>query len=452
MKKHLLIIAALALNVLPSLAEINFSASGNYYKMDDDEVDGIDAVFLFNGITAETQITYNNTDFVEWQDFDSAFISNAPCFSPDEGGYRVKIKKADDKRYRYIDIWVFDYSNYIVTIDDVQWTFGDDKCTKLSIDVMLSYRKEKMIYKTPTGEKELPRTFTLTYNDAEWSGSAWTKKELSLYPFTSIPIESPLCNTTFTLTGDAYATAFNLPNEFVTDVFHPIAVKAYPKGEIAKRDAKNEIDQTSTTSSTGGGGTSENCKCKQEILAAVASEPTIGGSAPLVVDFKSNVNEDAVDFTEWFISENATPAQKIRYTDTDFRYTFNSAGEYTVKLVASSAECEYTDSVKVVVLESFIDVPNVFTPNGDGVNDEFRVVYRSLLSFEASVYNRWGRLVYRWSDPAKGWDGKINGKMASPGAYYYVIQATGADKDKKGEPIEWKCSGDINLLRGKSKK
>ncbi len=451
MKKYLLAIATLALGVSTLWAEMNFSASGNYYKVDDDDVDGIDAVFVFNGITPETTITYNNADFVEWQDFGGAFVSTSPQFSPDEGGYRVK-NSSGEARY----IWVFDYSNYVVNIDDVQlkW-FDEDKCSALLVEVVLSDATKIMRYQTPTGEtKELPRTFTLTYNDAEWSGSAWTKKELSLtqqYPFSSIPIESPLCNTTFTLTGDVYASTFNLKNEFVTDVFHPIAVKAYPKGEIAKRDAKNEIDQTSTTSTTGGG-TPKNCKCKQEILAAVAGEPTIGGSAPLVVDFKSNANEDAVDFTEWFIYENSTPAQKIRYTDTDFRYTFNSAGEYTVKLVASSAECEYTDSVKVAVLESFIDVPNVFTPNGDGVNDEFRVVYRSLLSFSASVYNRWGRLVYRWSDPAKGWDGKINGKMASPGAYYYVIQATGADKDEKGESIEWKCSGDINLLRGKSKK
>ena len=96
-----------------------------------------------------------------------------------------------------------------------------------------------------------------------------------------------------------------------------------------------------------------------------------------------------------------------------------------------------------------ITIPEFFSPNGDGVNDEFRVVYRSLIEFSASVYNRWGRLVARWTDPAKGWDGRINGKMASPGAYYYVVQAVGADKDKDGKNIEWKCSGDINLLRGK---
>ena len=106
--------------------------------------------------------------------------------------------------------------------------------------------------------------------------------------------------------------------------------------------------------------------------------------------------------------------------------------------------------------------PNTFTPNGDGANDEFRVVYRSLKEFHIWVYNRWGHLVYESSDPAKGWDGNINGKPAAVGAYYYVIRALGTDaetgymskpkysqKVKKQElPVGvYQLSGDINLLR-----
>ena len=116
--------------------------------------------------------------------------------------------------------------------------------------------------------------------------------------------------------------------------------------------------------------------------------------------------------------------------------------------------------------ESMLLVPNVFTPNGDGANDEFRVAYRSIKEFHCWVYNRWGHLVYEWTDPAKGWDGTIGGKPAAEGAYFYVIRALGTDADKNAKytikPIYnkklkkqdegligvYQLSGSINLLRG----
>ena len=108
-------------------------------------------------------------------------------------------------------------------------------------------------------------------------------------------------------------------------------------------------------------------------------------------------------------------------------------------------------------------VPNVFTPNGDGTHDEFRVVYRSIKEFHCWVYNRLGHQVFYSNNPDKGWDGTIHGRPAAEGAYYYVIRALGTDAEsdymakpkytkklKKGEqPLGvYQLSGDINLLRG----
>jgi gliding motility-associated-like protein len=104
------------------------------------------------------------------------------------------------------------------------------------------------------------------------------------------------------------------------------------------------------------------------------------------------------------------------------------------------------------------------------MNDEFRVAYRSLKEFHIWVYNRWGKLVYESTDPAKGWDGTINGRPAAEGAYFYVVRAKGTDADKYAEYIGLKAtynkkkleadksvigiyqmSGDINLIRGSRK-
>ena len=136
----------------------------------------------------------------------------------------------------------------------------------------------------------------------------------------------------------------------------------------------------------------------------------------------------------------------IPRTDKDHRYTFTEAGDYEVKITVSNAAlCSDSNSISIKISESSLQVPNVFTPNGDGQNDEFRVAYKSITSFEAWVYNRWGRKVFYWNDPQKGWDGNINGKKATPGPYFYVIKATGSDG------LKYLKKGDINLLRGVQK-
>ena len=78
------------------------------------------------------------------------------------------------------------------------------------------------------------------------------------------------------------------------------------------------------------------------------------------------------------------------------------------------------------------------------MNDEFRVAYKSLVSFKAWIFNRWGTQIYHWTDPAQGWDGKKGGKYVQPGVYFYVIEAEGSDG------IKYKRQGDINILRPKT--
>jgi len=188
-------------------------------------------------------------------------------------------------------------------------------------------------------------------------------------------------------------------------------------------------------------------------------------SGPLEVAFYSNPTP-AGQFFRWSIYKAAELI--VTRNDQDIRYTFSDPGSYRVVCSVNNGLCQ-TDSseVTVAIAESYLAVPNVFTPNGDGKNDEFRVAYRSLREFHCWVYNRWGKLVLEWDDPAKGWDGTIGGKPAAEGAYFYVIRALGTDANegasyvskaayKKGKLNAdgaligvYQLSGDINLLRGK---
>lgn len=105
--------------------------------------------------------------------------------------------------------------------------------------------------------------------------------------------------------------------------------------------------------------------------------------------------------------------------------------------------CSDTAYVNIkVIYNSDIMIPNAFTPDGDGLNDVFRIVghkFEKLLSF--SVYNRYGQEVFYTQNITEGWDGKYNGKKADPGTYYYVIEYVLPDNEIK------KVTGDVVLLR-----
>jgi len=97
--------------------------------------------------------------------------------------------------------------------------------------------------------------------------------------------------------------------------------------------------------------------------------------------------------------------------------------------------------------ESYIKIPNVFTPNGDGSNDYFQVYAKSLKAFEGFIMNRWGKVLYQWDDwttENAGWDSKIGNDYASPGVYFYVIRYKGMYNEDETE-----VKGAFQLIREK---
>jgi gliding motility-associated-like protein len=71
----------------------------------------------------------------------------------------------------------------------------------------------------------------------------------------------------------------------------------------------------------------------------------------------------------------------------------------------------------------FVQLPNAFTPNGDGKNDIFRIIGVGVKSYNLKIFNRWGQLLYETNDTNSGWNGTINGTDAEMGTYVYVLQA-----------------------------
>ncbi len=177
-------------------------------------------------------------------------------------------------------------------------------------------------------------------------------------------------------------------------------------------------------------------------------------SAPLKMSFNANA-EEKEGYTyayEWVIYPADAPSTPLlRRFEPDTEYTFYESGAFGVKLKITYVNLEdnieleeESDPISIVISESSLKVPNAFSPNNDGVNDVFMVTYKSLVEFEAYIFNRWGQRIYEWrfADIDKGWDGTFNGSPVKDGVYFIVIKAKGSDG------IRYDIKQDINILRG----
>jgi gliding motility-associated-like protein len=110
------------------------------------------------------------------------------------------------------------------------------------------------------------------------------------------------------------------------------------------------------------------------------------------------------------------------------------AGEYTVSVVDANS-CTY--SANVTINPSYADclkIPNVFTPNGDGINDTWEIGNIDMFpKAHIYVFNRWGQLLYEAEGTEGSWDGKIRGgSMAPAGVYMYIINLNTGNEAYEG--------------------
>lgn len=177
------------------------------------------------------------------------------------------------------------------------------------------------------------------------------------------------------------------------------------------------------------------------------------GAAPLEFRFIWNDSGDedsgeTANFRyEWNFSGDAA-FNEIFLTrfDSETIYSFQESGTFYVRLIVTDTETENTIVSDVFVFriaESELKVPNAFSPNGDGVNDVFRIKYKSLIRFNAYILTRGGQEIYRWGlqNIDAGWDGTTRGKNVPEGVYFIVVEAEGADG------IKYKIKSDVNILR-----
>lgn len=125
------------------------------------------------------------------------------------------------------------------------------------------------------------------------------------------------------------------------------------------------------------------------------------------------------------------------YSDTSASFTPTRYGIVHLQVTDTNFCSSETTILVVNNCPSSVTLPNVFTPNGDGINDVIKPDYVNILTTDLKIYNRWGELVFETTDQAEAWDGK----NAAAGTYFYILRCKGTAQESITD------SGTITLIR-----
>ncbi|MDE6301278.1 MAG: gliding motility-associated C-terminal domain-containing protein [Muribaculaceae bacterium] len=421
---------SLLMSAMAFTAQASITIVGSPYKtLTPDPSSGLEAVYVVRD-ASDAHICYTGSGSApEWSMYSNlggGYAQEIP-YASDGNSYTVPVP---DKGMGYIItengrqhcFWVINYEAYPYTISEAAADGADCDRVRLS----LQGTAPEMPYYSVNGrhltvDRQINISFhTLVFESESFSYEQTDGSTTFSSASDAVYVPSPLCDTEFTIHPDRFASEWNLAREVSTGTVKAYAVACETEARQESREVDNE--QKSETES-------------------------LGGSAPCEITFRAAVTDAAI-FRRWEVA--STPDfidTYLTFNDTEFTYTFTEAGSTYIRFTADNAEgsCEQQSEVYTVSIgESRLDCPNIFTPgSSEGVNDEWKVSYRSIVEFDCHIFNRWGKTLAHLTDPSQGWDGKVGGKTVGSGVYFYVIKARGADGK------DYKLSGDINVINSR---
>ncbi len=388
---------------------------------------GLETVYVLEstaGITASYPYTGSAPTWRRFSNMGGAYAEDVAATNA--GGVSTITLSAGDMGYivehdgRQHCYWVADYSAHRLELQALTPTAERD-CDRCRLD--FAGNASAIPYYSINGRRmELSRELTVEYTALHFDDDSFAyRPEATTETLSSIgasfSVPDPYMATTFTLSGDRFLKVWGEAQSVESATVEPYGIEARSRATQSVREADNE--QREETEG-------------------------LGGSAPCDIEFEAAVTDGAV-FHEWQISRSPEfDINELTYTELTFTYTFREQGTTYVRFVAANddATCEYAgDTYEIFIGESKLEIPNAFSPhNEDGVNDVWKVSYKSIVSYECSIFNRWGKRLFTTTDPSEGWDGKVGSKFVPAGVYYYVIRAEGADG------VRYDRAGDINIV------
>lgn len=180
-----------------------------------------------------------------------------------------------------------------------------------------------------------------------------------------------------------------------------------------------------------------------------ATDAILDAQAPLTVRFSANPTNlepgETYDY-EWRFTQNDEATPFLTRHEETTTYEFKESGATLVQLFVSTIGQEQPEliaTINISIANSILEMPNAFSPNGDGINDIYKAkaTHRSIIEFKAYIFNRWGQKIFEWTDINGGWDGTWHGKQVKDGTYYVLVKAKGADGRV------YNIKRDVNILR-----
>lgn len=393
-------------------------------------VNGVSAHYTSTSGNRVTWSKYGNLGGAHAEELESSVQGNVSTVSALEGDKGYIVTDGDRSQY----FWITEYEPHRFRLQSAE-AAPEQECGAAVINVV--GEGDPIRYFTINGvQKTLDRDITVSYRTQEWNESESNPnftdvdQSVSFENFqTEYRISPPnYCASKFRISGDRFLREWNWEESTETSTVQPHSV-----------DARTFANMTGDSD---GGDGNEVAGGSNQIGAGETDG--LGGSAPCEISFTAYTT-DGVIHNEWQLTKDPTFENiDYRFTTQDLQYTFLDEGIHYLRYIGSNSDgsCEYiSDVYEVSIGESQLLVPNAFSPNGDGVNDEWKVAYRSLLEFKCQIFDRQGHLVCELTSPDQGWDGKVGGTTVKSGVFYYVIEAKGADGKK------FKKSGDINVVK-----
>jgi gliding motility-associated-like protein len=148
----------------------------------------------------------------------------------------------------------------------------------------------------------------------------------------------------------------------------------------------------------------------------------------------SNRSKDANSY-EWYLND------KFWSVQTHQEFSTNDTGTYCFTLIGKNDFCLDTAMDCGRLIETHIYMPNAFTPNGDGKNDDFIPIVMNARVLEFSIYNRYGERIFTSFENRHAWDGTYGGKQCDMGTYYYQLRYQILNREPQ------LLKGDVTLVR-----
>lgn len=294
-----------------------------------------------------------------------------------------------------------------------------------------------IVWSTPTGTISNPCTADVagsySYSVTDPTTGCTNTQMLSIYGSTTAPI--PLTTNTAIPCGvnNLMLTATSTPSNGVSFLWTGPGVITNPTSSTPTITQPGLYLVAITNTLTGCSSTTTVIVSPGTITAAFTADPS-SGIAPLTVNC-TDLSINATNF-EWFFGNGSTSTLQNPST------IYNSNGTYTIMLIATNGSCSDTTYATIVINDDLsIEIPNVFTPNGDGANDFFKIKSTGAKEISLTIFNRWGEKLYESSGVEVSWDGFNNGKKVSDGNYFYFVKAIGFN-DKVIEK-----QGSLNLFK-----